>query len=486
MPDNRKMPMKLAAVIYAGSLSPHALEPIGGGPSAYERCLDFVRRLPGLERAVVAEGSCALPEGESSPKDSRHESWTLDLLLAEMATVGRGRGRRPPRLGATSPSSTRALAAKMLEDFRRYRAEYGFADGYPVGLAAEILAPRAVPAIRSLAPRLAGPRSGATPSSRPFRRTSTPSTSRPTSRPSISATCRLTLACDTKRNSLLVERLAAAGVTRRRRAPSRSSPRTWASCGPCRPSSRSRWPSGCPQACKLCAYPRLRRATSSRLRRDMPRERFAALLDQVVELCERRRHRHLALGRAEHARRHRRHHRRGRCAALALPHRRDLRHRLGPRPSWRASRALRARLRAASTGWSPSTPASPELYAELRGEGYRGGHRLRRAPHRALPRSAPMCRWCAPGRTRPSSRPSGAAGRRRPTRSSCRSTRASPASCPSARSPTSRPSSRRPCWHLKRDLSILVDGTVPLCRDFSHGDIILGNAFEARGGRPRG
>jgi spiro-SPASM protein len=48
------------------------------------------------------------------------------------------------------------------------------------------------------------------------------------------------------------------------------------------------------------------------------------------------------------------------------------------------------------------------------------------------------------------------------------------------------PLARRPCWHLKRDLSILVDGTVPLCRDFSHGAIILGNAFEAAGGRPAG
>ena len=45
---------------------------------------------------------------------------------------------------------------------------------------------------------------------------------------------------------------------------------------------------------------------------------------------------------------------------------------------------------------------------------------------------------------------------------------------------------RRPCWHLKRDLSVLVDGSIPLCRDFSQGTIILGNAFEARGGRIAG
>ncbi len=39
------------------------------------------------------------------------------------------------------------------------------------------------------------------------------------------------------------------------------------------------------------------------------------------------------------------------------------------------------------------------------------------------------------------------------------------------------PVKRFPCWHLKRDLNILIDGTVPMCREDLKGKFILGNIF---------
>ncbi|MGP1594874.1 MAG: spiro-SPASM protein [Treponema sp.] len=39
------------------------------------------------------------------------------------------------------------------------------------------------------------------------------------------------------------------------------------------------------------------------------------------------------------------------------------------------------------------------------------------------------------------------------------------------------PLDRHPCWHLKRDMSIMNDGTVPLCRDAVGTSVVLGNAF---------
>jgi spiro-SPASM protein len=39
------------------------------------------------------------------------------------------------------------------------------------------------------------------------------------------------------------------------------------------------------------------------------------------------------------------------------------------------------------------------------------------------------------------------------------------------------PVERMPCWHLKRDLSILLDGTVPMCREDLAREHALGNVF---------
>jgi hypothetical protein len=40
------------------------------------------------------------------------------------------------------------------------------------------------------------------------------------------------------------------------------------------------------------------------------------------------------------------------------------------------------------------------------------------------------------------------------------------------------PVRRFPCWHLKRDMAVLLDGTVPLCKEDVRAGTRLGNAFE--------
>jgi len=39
------------------------------------------------------------------------------------------------------------------------------------------------------------------------------------------------------------------------------------------------------------------------------------------------------------------------------------------------------------------------------------------------------------------------------------------------------PIDRFPCWHLKRDIIVLIDGSVPMCREDIKGEYIMGNVF---------
>jgi len=40
------------------------------------------------------------------------------------------------------------------------------------------------------------------------------------------------------------------------------------------------------------------------------------------------------------------------------------------------------------------------------------------------------------------------------------------------------PLQRFPCWHLKRDMPVLIDGSVPFCRDDLGRRDVAGNVFE--------
>jgi len=469
--------MKTAALIYAGSLRPQALTSLAGGLSAYERCLSFAAALPGLERSVVAEGGLVLPEGPVPRK--KRPVWTLDAILEEIGLVGEGMDA-VFILWGDEPFLDPALASRMLDNFRRYRAEYGFADGYPIGLAVEIVSPRIVPALRSLAASL--PPEPARDSLFSTIQKDINSFDIETEiSPRDLRDLRLTLACDSKRDLLLVERLMEAGVRDEKSAlaiiPSRldllrSLPAF----------IQVQIEGGCPQECSLCPYPSV--AGNALERRDfMPRERFAALMGQVVELC----------GDA--------------VVDISLWGEPSLHPDIGGIVDEVLSRpGLSLILETSGIGWDRavverlaadySTPGkggdrldwvlsldawSPELYAALRGPGYAEATAFAEYLLGLFPGNAHV----QTVRTRDNEAELEAFWRgwkKKTEHVIVQKYSRFAGFLPERKVSDLSPLARRPCWHLKRDLAVLLDGAIPLCKDCARGEILLGNAFATPSG----
>lgn len=142
------------AVVNACALSRFAFAELPGGRCAFERVLRCAAGLPGVERLVLFGGEGA-PEGllarELLAADGRpvpverteRRGWDVPGLVAELGKVSLGLDDSSDLfyLQGDFPLYDSALAARMHESHKRYYAEYTFADGYPIGLSLEILKP---------------------------------------------------------------------------------------------------------------------------------------------------------------------------------------------------------------------------------------------------------------------------------------------------------------------------------------------------------
>ncbi|HTX74409.1 MAG TPA: spiro-SPASM protein, partial [Rectinemataceae bacterium] len=376
-------------------------------------------------------------------------------------------------LWADQPLLDPRLAQSMLESFRRYRAEYCFADGYPVGLAAEILSPRIVPALRTLAGSL--PPEPARDSLFAVIQKDINSFDIETSISKVDLRdLRLALVCDTKRNMLLVERLMAAGV-RDESSANEIIPRRLDLLRSLPAFVQVQLTGGCPQTCSLCPYPQF--GGDILARRDvMDRVRFGSLLDQVQELSgdavidfslwgEPSLHPEIealiedTLSRPEFSLI---------VETSGIGWDRSVVERIAGRHQERLS-------------WIVSLDAwSPELYSRLRGPGYSEAVGFAEYLISQFPRGAYV--QCVRAKENEAELEAFWRGWKQKTENVIVQKYSSCAGfLPERRVSDLSPIVRRPCWHLKRDLSILLDGSVPLCRECVRKEVMLGNAFEPGG-----
>lgn len=142
--------MKSLIVLFAGELTGYAFEPIGGR-SAFDRSLEAAARFPDADRILVLAGSrtAAHISGSSGATIITRDKWTVASFFACVSDESAGFDH-VFIARSDSPFLDASFASLLYEKHRRYAAEYTFADGYPGGLAPEILARGILPVLAKL------------------------------------------------------------------------------------------------------------------------------------------------------------------------------------------------------------------------------------------------------------------------------------------------------------------------------------------------
>jgi spiro-SPASM protein len=369
---------------------------------------------------------------------------------------------------ADCPLLDSGLASRMLENHRRYYADYTFADGYPLGLAVEILRSGALPALAALAkncPEVQASDRGAV--FEVVRKDINSFDVETELAPADLRLLRLSLSSDTKRNHLLLTRLLEAGA-----ADADSACRLVQE----KPELLRTLPAyysiqivaGCPQLCAYCPYPRFGIQRTGK-QGEMELERFVGLADKIREFSG--------------------------DAVLSVS--------LWGEPAYYSrfpelaaavrERGLRLIVETSGVGWDPASLGQipvggiewivsldadgPELYRALRGEGYEEALRgidllAARFPSQVHVQAVRMKE--NEERLEDFYR----AWKARTGKVIIQKYDHFCGLLPDRKVADLSPLKRFPCWHLKRDLAVLLDGQVPLCREDVNLRHPLGNLFE--------
>jgi len=475
--------MNSTVVLYAGRLSPAVYEPLPDGRDSLAAAVSRARAFPGVSRVVLlAAEDFAAPPSLAGVEVERSARWGKRSVLDRLAALAEGTDLLY-FAWADCPLLDPVLAGRIRDRHLRYAAEYSFADGWPYGFAPELLSPGTPAALAYLAGDDQGP------IERDFlfsvvQKDINSFDIETEISPVDLRLHRLTLAADSKRNLHILSNLMSAGLSS-----ADDADRVLAE----RPDLLRGLPAfysvqvagGCPQACWLCPYPRVGGVDRERgildRRDELEPAVFERFLDEaaafsgdaVIDI---------SLW--------------GECALHSRVE--DLVRAVLDRPAlslivetsgigWRPGIAERL-AEAASvapprvSGAAPLTwivsldSDDPAIYARLRGEGYAEAHAFAERLLALFPRDAYVqALRIADGeediekfyRAWKAKTPNVIVQKHDDF---C-------AFMPQLRATDLSPVKRFPCRHLMRDLSVLIDGTVPVCREDVRLTAPLGNAF---------
>lgn len=142
--------MKILAVIFAQNISQFAFKPEFGGESAFEKSLKNFTRISGVEKILVLsrEGQkFTLPQLKIPVEISEHKPLTLADFVEVALTYMEGFQAMAFGYGDT-PFFLEEICSEVVENMEKYSAEYAFADGYPKGTVPEFLSGDALAMLR--------------------------------------------------------------------------------------------------------------------------------------------------------------------------------------------------------------------------------------------------------------------------------------------------------------------------------------------------
>ena len=284
--------MNSLLALYAGDLSGEASEPLIDGKNSLTLALERSCLFPGVSKVVILTlpegGTCssaiAIPD-TALPHSliSAPGKWSVKSLLETLASCSEGFDLTY-FVRADWPFLDPVLAGKLSERHLRYAAEYSYADGWPLGLTPEILSPGTA----AILAKILGEDDGG-----PVKHDSIFSVLQKdinafdieTEISSVDLRChRLNLSADSKRNLLLLQRFAeAAGGTvpdaaavERIIAEQQDLLRTLPAFFPVQVFG------GCPQKCAICPWPEISETAVTERRDYMEAARFESLLDKIT------------------------------------------------------------------------------------------------------------------------------------------------------------------------------------------------------------
>jgi spiro-SPASM protein len=483
--------MKNLAIINAVGLSRYAFEPIVEGASSFDRSLSFAASLPDCAAIVALAGNDenSIPRSASlarfpGARTLERPSWTVVDLVEALDRESAGFDDVFYFWGDW-PLLDPDLTSRMHANHRSYFAEYSFADAYPVGLSPEILKASVLEALKPLAARVDQELTR----DAIFRVIQVDINSfdiETEVSPVDVRLDRVSLQCDTKRNFLLAGRFAEEGVRDAASALSLIAEK---------PGLLRTLPAflnlqvagGCPQACSYCPYPKTHaNLLSDRSETDL--DLIVPLLDRAVDFC----------GDA--------------VVSLSLWGESSLHSKIVDIAGAVLGRPnLRLLVETSGMGWSDETldaiasfagerplsrlgpssaPGMPgpvtfilsldameePLYRELRGPGFEEARAFADRASARFPGSV----YVQAVRMKENEDPLEGFYRywkEKTDRIIIQKYDHFSGFLPERKVTDLSPLVRRPCWHLMREICVLLDGTVPVCREDLGNTTVLGNAF---------